>query len=41
MNQSLSEKEAIFRFTKIYIAQYLSTIRTFLSHLDNFESFHD
>ena len=28
MQAHLPEKEAIFRFAKIYIAQYLSTIRT-------------
>lgn len=36
MNAPLSEKEAIFRFTKIFIGQYLSSVRTFPLNLDQF-----
>lgn len=32
MNRQITEKEAIFRYAKIFVAQYLSTIRTF-SHI--------
>jgi hypothetical protein len=39
MNHQISEKEAIFRFTKVFLAQYISTVRTNTLIPDNFDSF--
>ncbi len=41
MNRQISQKEAIFRFSRAFLGQYLSTMRKFVVRLDNFNSFQE